>query len=740
MKYFTSQNARSLIDTYNFALFPVHGMEISAPNSTPIRISASNSALNEVIKCTCGNPDCTNPGKHPATTDGFKSASKDIEEVLKVWDSRKHLNVGIATGEKSGIFVIDIDSDEGLINFQNLLGVDKLPSTLTVKTAKGYHIYYKYPDEPVITKSRILDGVDVRGDGGYVIGPGSNHASGAVYEFINPLADIEVAPDAVLELVVKSRIQATNNMTDHVHTPSLTTSSTTSSRKQTGLLREGWTGEDCINHLSFIHPDCDYTTWINVGMALKSEGFGFGPWNDWSSHGDKYKGTQDCLNHWNSFKGNGITYGTVVKMAKDGGWKRRSEDRPSSIARLGRGVNHVANTGKMVSDPVVKDSLTTDSNVQKMHISPETGEIIEPRRIQLRYADDITPEIHTSDFVEELLCDNQFSVIYGESNCGKTFFMLDLAMHVALGKPWYEQDVIQGGVIYAALEGGHGTNNRIAAYKNHNNITQSIPLAVISSNLNFLDTEGDVTELIEAIEEAKERLGGVKLIIVDTLSRALAGGDENSSADMGKMIVNADAIRAITGAHIAFIHHSGKDAMRGARGHSSLRAAVDTEIEIKRVDEHSPSIIKVVKQREIEMLEDKAFRLERVILGVSDRNKEIASCVVVPCDVPEVTEANGKMNAHEQFVYDNILLAITDVGVERKPYKYGPQLKCIDYFQIAEYLKESGYKDMFQEDTEQTIKTINSSTLTARMGLRKKGYIGFTKNLIWTINKELENE
>ena len=81
--------------------------------------------------------------------------------------------------------------------------------------------------------------------------------------------------------------------------------------------------------------------------------------------------------------------------------------------------------------------------------------------------------------------------------------------------------------------------------------------------------------LIAAINERQKTFSKpLRLIVIDTLARAIAGGDENKSESMGQLVVHADAIRKETGAHVLFVHHSGKDQARGARGHSSLLSLI----------------------------------------------------------------------------------------------------------------------------------------------------------------------
>jgi len=226
--------------------------------------------------------------------------------------------------------------------------------------------------------------------------------------------------------------------------------------------------------------------------------------------------------------------------------------------------------------------------------------------------------------------------VVGPSNCGKTFFMSDLCLHVALGKSWRGREVDAGGVLFVAAEGAYGIRNRIAAYKQHNNLTDSIPMTILPSSINMLDAEADVQKLIRTIQFKAQELGNISLIVLDTLARVMAGGNENAAEDMSLLVVNCDKISQTTGAHVCLIHHSGKDETKGSRGSSSLRAAVSSEIEIKKSGEIS--VATVTKQREMEIDGEFAFKLEVVDIGINDRGKKVTSCVVQEVDNSHVTE------------------------------------------------------------------------------------------------------
>lgn len=242
------------------------------------------------------------------------------------------------------------------------------------------------------------------------------------------------------------------------------------------------------------------------------------------------------------------------------------------------------------------------------------------------------PSLDANDFVENLLTSGTMSVVYGPSNCGKTFFVLDLALHVAKGGTWRGKEVDRGAIVYLSLEGAQGVRNRIAAFRKHHGIND-LPFVTMPKPVDLLSSDADVAAVIQLTNHIATVSGfPVRMVIVDTLSRAMAGGNENSPEDMTALIGNCDRIRDATGAHICVVHHSGKDEARGARGHSSLRAATDTEIEIKRDPALTQSTVRVAKQRDLEADEPFCFTLKPVALGTNKRGKDVTSCVVLEAD------------------------------------------------------------------------------------------------------------
>ena len=356
------------------------------------------------------------------------------------------------------------------------------------------------------------------------------------------------------------------------------------------------------------------------------------------------------------------------------------------------------------------------------------------------HAKDIDVDLEQADFVQGILGHGQLSVIYGESNCGKTFFMTDLCFHIALGQEWRDKRVDGGGVVYVAMEGSIGLKKRVSAFRAHYNKNPD-GFVMVPSPIDFMDPEGNIKEFLLLLEQAKKELGSIRIVVIDTLARAIAGGDENSGQDMGMLVKHADLIRARTGAHVCFIHHSGKDKLKGARGHSSLRAAVDTEIEIARDDGADYSTVRVVKQREMEMGQEMAFKLSRVVLGVNMYGEEVSSCVVETHELEAKAKKPPKdpLSPVQRFVYDAILAAMIDYGRDIRPFPGMEPVRSVAYDELHKFLDRAGYKTILKFDDELDHKAIakktRDTTFNARTALQAKGFIHFNGNWIWLAEK-----
>ncbi|MDP9357332.1 MAG: bifunctional DNA primase/polymerase, partial [Chloroflexota bacterium] len=135
--------------------------------------------------CDCRNPECSTPAKHPRTQNGLTSATTDEAQIRRWWGMWPTANVAVRTGAVSGIAVIDVDGPAG---WQAIHEAERrrgpLPPTVMAQTGGGgSHLVYAHPGRHVRTRQKVLAGVDIRGDGGYVLVEPSQHASGNAYRW-----------------------------------------------------------------------------------------------------------------------------------------------------------------------------------------------------------------------------------------------------------------------------------------------------------------------------------------------------------------------------------------------------------------------------------------------------------------------------------------------------------------------------------------------------------------------------
>jgi hypothetical protein len=130
---------------------------------------------------------CVPRGKEPACPRGFRDATTNPATIRRWWRARPDYNVAIATGIASFVWVFDIDGDIGATAVARLEAAHgPLPDTLTSVTSNGCHLWFCYTGPiPCSADDRIGRGLDVRGDGGYVIAPPSVHPDGPVYRWTN---------------------------------------------------------------------------------------------------------------------------------------------------------------------------------------------------------------------------------------------------------------------------------------------------------------------------------------------------------------------------------------------------------------------------------------------------------------------------------------------------------------------------------------------------------------------------
>lgn len=201
--------------------------------------------------------------------------------------------------------------------------------------------------------------------------------------------------------------------------------------------------------------------------------------------------------------------------------------------------------------------------------------------------------------VRGLIPADAFGALYAEPKALKSFAAIDVALHVAHGLSWAGCAVQRAGVLYIAGEGASGIGPRVMAWHQHHERSNReaafalVPIAV------ELMAPGNDRKLARAVERAAAQCGApVRLIVIDTLSRAIPGQDENATAVMSAIVKACDSVRQRTGATILAVHHAGKDKGKGLRGNSALLGALDFVIRADRSGDHLTLTVEAMKDGE----------------------------------------------------------------------------------------------------------------------------------------------
>lgn len=480
-------------------------------------------------RCACGNPDCKSPGKHPMTRSGVKSASDDPGLITRWWTQAPNANIGIATGRASGVWVLDIDAkSDGYASFDRAreqLG-DPGETWMAATGGGGMHIYFLYPGVQVQNKVAILKGIDVRGDGGYVVAPPSRHASGAKYEWmVEPgLNDI-------------------------------------------GEISETW--RDRLEDIgAFASAKGE-----QVREFRKAE-----PAPEAFPEGMRNRGLFELAC---SLRAKGLSDAEILPAIKAANAQRckppLSYDEVCAV--VAQACKYEPGTVKAYGSEGEEENAVQGENGASGDVwgrdhskAPKQKKKLSVKRIQ-----DVNPdELPETTYVWEGRLSTGLGLLAGAPKIGKSWFALDLALHVARGEEYLGRRTRQGDVLYLALE---DTERRF--YERCDILAESKFPETLAFCLEALPIGQG---LPEAVEDWVENVGNPVLVIVDTLGkvRSAAGRTENAyQYDTREMT----ALKQVADKHnfcMLLIHHkrkaagSGDDIYDKINGTQGIFGAMDT--------------------------------------------------------------------------------------------------------------------------------------------------------------------
>lgn len=238
--------------------------------------------------------------------------------------------------------------------------------------------------------------------------------------------------------------------------------------------------------------------------------------------------------------------------------------------------------------------------------------------------------------IKGILTRNEISFLLGESQSGKSFLCIDMALAIARGTEWFGKRVQQGGVVYQAGESANGVRRkRLPAYRQkHECAGEEVPFVLLQNPVDFFNSDDQVEEFIAECQHWKKVMPvPLELIVIDTFNKATPGANENDGKDMGTVLARCERVRKATGAHVMLVHHLNAGGTK-ARGHTSLFGNVENVVTVRKVtdskDKDGRQIREwvVSKQKDGEDGVSAKFVLPSIEIGRDSDGDPVTSCIV----------------------------------------------------------------------------------------------------------------
>lgn len=492
------------------------GFDFTAPSLSTIAEAAARYAskalpifplhwITSAGKCSCGGPDCRSPGKHPLTIKGVKDASADAAMVANWWQRWPEANIGLAMGPTSGLFAVDIDPRNGgdvtLEDLEREHG--RFPDTLIADTGGGGTHYLFRFDQARRLPGKLGKGIDIKGDGGYIVVEPSNHASGGRYQWraeADPLEGAEAA-QAPAWIFAHGPLSGA--------APSASPSAQAGTPAAVGFIPPQQYC-DLRSALGAI-PSDDRDTWISVLMALRSTDApnARALAVEWSQLSDKFD-AQSFRKTWASLKPDGrIHVESIFKRAEEHGWVNPA----SRIAQQqAQDQGEAAKGTEAPREPLLR--IVSMANLRSAREKRATYNL------------------------EPLIPRGVVSLLGAHGGTGKTMLAATICAHVAVGRPWGPFPVKQGRALFVSLEDpGERIRATLARVAEHYALSGDD----IEDGVSIID--GSATDSVLAVEQLCPLVGkrlvetaamfelrnlakGFDLIVIDNASDAF-GGSEN---------------------------------------------------------------------------------------------------------------------------------------------------------------------------------------------------------------------
>jgi hypothetical protein len=301
--------------------------------------------------------------------------------------------------------------------------------------------------------------------------------------------------------------------------------------------------------------------------------------------------------------------------------------------------------------------------------------------------------------VRGLLLRNSLAAVFGPKGQGKTHYTLALALELARGGEWNGRKLLAAPVLYLVGEGSPSFVERLEAWQEFHQ--EPLPEMFHSAHLEPVPQLVEPSEMKALSELVKRRFGTTTtngLVVLDTFQTATVGLDEISGRDVTLALEELQGLRRATGSTVLVVHHAGKDLGKGQRGHSSLGASMETELEITKASGSTTVKAKLVKMRAAADGSEREYKLNYVMLEPTLEDKAEALALGEPAEMRSVP----------------VLTELENVGVPNESRLEKVLVAMLESYDIAEGLKRA--------DAEQVLNVKRSTAGEVLKALKEKAY------------------